>query len=88
MKLLLLLIPMLTIATSMHASPDCLDNSKHLTEKYDNKNYYYVSTSSCGPCNCPCEKQYPISSNRGKCWKCNHYGVRGPDIEVLKQTKK
>lgn len=92
MKSLLLIISMLIIATPLYASPDCLDNSKHLTESYDNKNYYYVATSSCGPCNCPCEKQYPISPDRGKCWKCHHYGIRNygvriPRREMSKQIK-
>lgn len=51
----------------LFGAPGCMDNSYHLTKMFDYKGYHYV------PCNCPCEKQYKILADRGKCSKCQHY---------------
>jgi len=53
---------------SLNAQQGCLDNSYHLKQKYDNKNYHYVA------CTCPCS-QYQNFNNRGECMKCKHYHV-------------
>ena len=50
----------------LHAAPECLDNSYHLT-RTDHKDYHAVC------CNCPCEKKYKILAQRGKCPKCLHF---------------
>jgi len=62
----------------LYSSPDCLDNSHHMEEKYDSGGYYSVAKSKHGPCYCPCEKQYKLSPDRGKCWNCGHYRVPRP----------
>ena len=50
----------------LKASYDCMDNSHHLKEPYDNKSYRKVL------CNCPCKK-YKIYEDRGRCSKCKHF---------------
>ncbi len=54
-------------AVNLTAAPGCIDNSYHLTKLFDYKNYHYVS------CNCPCQKQYKITSKQAQCQKCHHY---------------
>ncbi len=43
-----------------------MDNSRHLEECYDHKEYHLVQ------CNCPCWK-YKSIANRNQCLKCRHY---------------
>lgn len=57
------------LSTSIYAAPGCMDNSYHLTQKFDNKEYHYVQ------CNCPCEKEYKIMPARAQCAKCLHCRV-------------
>jgi len=63
----------------LSAAPGCLDNSWHLTQMFDHKEYHYVD------CNCPCEKRYAISAHRGQCSKCGHY--RDPiETDIIKKA--
>jgi hypothetical protein len=63
-----LYIKLLILSTiKSFAAPGCIDNSYHLTQLFDYKNYHYVA------CNCPCQKQYKIISKRAQCQKCHHY---------------
>lgn len=73
----LIIIATLYIGT-LYTAPGCLDNSYHLTQAFDYKNYHLVQ------CNCPCEKQYKILSKRAQCSKCLHY--RDPYVWDLLRT--
>lgn len=66
MKKLYLNLLMLS-AIRLSAAPGCIDNSYHLTQLFDYKNYHHVA------CNCPCQKQYKIVPKRAQCQKCLHY---------------
>lgn len=57
------------ISISLRGAPGCMDNSQHLAEKFDNKEYHYVQ------CNCPCQKLYELLADRAQCAKCFHYRV-------------
>jgi hypothetical protein len=59
------------------AAPECMDNSYHLTQPIDHRDYHHVA------CNCPCEKQYKILDQRGICTKCGHF--RDPYASRLKK---
>jgi len=54
-------------ASHLHGRIGCMDTSSHLKTPYDYKNYRYVQ------CDCPCEKKYRVSLNRGVCPECGHY---------------
>lgn len=64
----MLLIAFLHNCMLLNAQQDCLDNSYHLKQAYDNKNYHYVG------CTCPCS-EYKNFTNRGQCMQCKHYHV-------------
>jgi len=49
----------------VHSSHTCLNNTRKLTQRYDNKEYHLVD------CDCPCSKY--TSYERGQCSKCGHY---------------
>ena len=68
-KRLLILIALLAFLLNKGAC-DCMDNSRHLQERYDTKAYYLVKD-----CYCPCGKgpAYKILADRGKCLMCGHY---------------
>jgi hypothetical protein len=76
---------MLLATPYLHADINCLDNSHHLLQKYDNKEYYLVKN-----CTCPCEKKYKIYPGRGECSQCHHYRDPRPFIIISNnfQTKK
>ena|SRR5580692_13027629 len=76
MKISYLVIYLLCLPTFASASIGCLDNSWHLTQKYDAKEYHPVG------CTCPCEKAYKISADRGKCSRCEHYRDPQPFIII------
>jgi len=59
MKYITLFITFFSI--TLYAGPYCIDNSKHLTESYDTKEWHYVT------CYCNCET---IKSSR--CLECGH----------------
>ncbi len=73
-------IILINCALHINASPGCLDNSKHLTERFDNKSYQPVS------CNCPCWK-YKTSDNRGECSRCGHAHDLKYDLHAYKSYK-
>ena len=53
----------------------CVDNSYHLKQKYDSKEYHYVE------CNCPCDTHAAFglkSKYRNKCLECGHYHYADP----------
>ena len=49
------------------AAPGCLSASRDVTGIFFDANYHRTA------CNCPCEKRYAISADRGQCSKCGHY---------------
>ena len=63
-----LFIFLLNCASILNAQQDCLDNSYHLQQSYDHKNYHYVA------CTCSCS-EYQNFTNRGQCMQCLHYHV-------------
>lgn len=70
-KVLLLSLGLLTIAP-VKASLGCLDNSWHLTQPFDAKEYHIVTRevgTSKTYCPCPCRK---LSLSRGECMACGH----------------
>lgn len=78
-----LLICALILSTyPLTASVNCLDNSKHLSEDFDDKEWHSVA------CDCPCAQ---IKGN--KCVKCGHlqnastYTVVTPS-KVAQETKR
>lgn len=55
---------------TINAATGCLDNSWHLKQSYDSKDYHLVS------CSCPCEShtaKYRLFQARGQCPACKHY---------------
>jgi hypothetical protein len=56
----------ISLSASLRAELGCMDNSYHLTQRYDAKEYHYVQ------CNCDCskERQFP---QRAQCSQCLHY---------------
>lgn len=62
MKNLMILIFLLT-SCPLIASVNCLDNSKHLQEDYDDKEWHSVA------CDCPCD---PRDVKGNKCIQCGH----------------
>jgi hypothetical protein len=88
---------LLCISGKIYAKIGCMDNSYHLTQPFDSKNYHFVA------CNCPCE--ITVIKNRGKCLKCLHFHQastlhiatpsksplptnNNPDIPTLAQAKR
>lgn len=58
----------------------CMDNSWHLAQPFDSKEYHYVK------CNCPCRK---LGLARGECTECGHahdfapqYIIKRPNAPV------
>ena len=60
-KLLFFALSFLT--TPLIAGPYCMDNSEHLAQSYDSKEWHSAE------CDCDCQKQ-PIKG--GKCIECGH----------------
>src|SRR5689334_9226515 len=67
-------IIMLMLLTSypLAASVNCLDNSQHLAEDFDDKEWHSVA------CNCPCEVVV-----KNQCRKCEHLQNAGTYVVVL-----
>jgi hypothetical protein len=63
-----------TVSQALNARIGCMDNSKHLSEPFDTKEYHYVQ------CNCPCT--YHNSRERNLCIMCQHVHM-DPRIEVI-----
>lgn len=83
----LMTIVIINIYLYINAAHNCLDNSWHMTKRYDSKEYHKVQ------CNCPCWK-YKELPDRNKCSKCFHYhkpegnfGVRKPQFPVAKMAE-
>lgn len=49
----------------INATVGCMAHSHHLVQKYDHKEYHFVS------CNCPCLSQDRIA-RKNKCRRCGH----------------
>lgn len=62
----------LLIASPLMASINCLDNSKHLSEDFDNKEWHSVA------CDCPCTV---VKGN--KCIECAHLQNASTYVVVL-----
>lgn len=63
-KTLILLI-LFTTSFRLNTSIGCMDNSYHMQQKGDTKEFHYVY------CSCPCKN---VISKRGKCIRCGHFG--------------
>lgn len=89
-----LLIFLLCIVHYCFGEPGCMDNSWHLKQPYDYKEFHYVTASDGGYCKCPCSKyiaQYGKQFPRGRCPVCGHYRVPQPTIIIknaLQEYKK
>lgn len=62
--------------TVLKPKPGCLDNSYHLKEKYDPKEYHQVD------CNCPCDywaMRGLRTDRKDKCLECGHAHNPGPN---------
>jgi hypothetical protein len=71
--------------------PGCMDNSWHLKQPYDYKEFHYVSASDGGYCHCPCSQyiaQYGKSISRGRCPVCKHYHVPQPIVIINNALEK
>lgn len=59
--------------TQLYSARGCLDNSRHLTQLNDNKEYHFVS------CSCPCSKRI---AHQDRCIDCRHAHNPEP-VEIL-----
>ncbi len=77
------------LSLSLPAAPDCLDNSWHLQQRHDFKEYHLVSE---GPqaCNHDCynDPASLMTNDRGYCTVCRHYHVPRPFIIVSQKDLK
>lgn len=77
------------LSHTIPAAPDCLDNSWHLQQKHDFKEYHLVSE---GPqaCNHDCynDPASLMTNDRGYCTVCRHYHVPRPFIIVSQKDLK
>ena len=80
-----LLLTLSLLSTPLFAGPYCMDNSEHLAQSYDNKEWHSVE------CDCNCQKE-PIKG--GKCIECQHLQearpftiVRTSTIKTVQQNK-
>lgn len=71
MKKLMILI-LLFANYPLSASVNCLDNSKHLAEDFDDKEWHSVA------CDCPC-----TTIKGGKCTECGHLQNASTYVVVL-----
>jgi hypothetical protein len=67
----------------LSAAPDCLDNSWHLQQKHDFKEYHLVSQGA-QACNHDCynDPNSIMTQDRGYCTVCQHYHIPRPFIIV------
>ncbi|PKN03563.1 hypothetical protein CVU75_01565 [Candidatus Dependentiae bacterium HGW-Dependentiae-1] len=70
------------------AAPDCLDNSWHLQQKHDFKEYHLVSQGA-HACNHDCyhDPASLMTNDRGYCTVCRHYHVPRPFIIVSQKEQ-
>lgn len=61
------------IGTQTFSCPHCLDNSWHLEQAFDTKEYHPVE------CNCPCRK---LNIAQGECTDCGHKHFFAPQIII------
>lgn len=64
---------MMLVSLELYAIVGCMDNSYHLTQPFDNKDYHYVA------CNCPCIQRAP---DRNKCLQCGHFHEAKPVVII------
>jgi len=77
-----ILIKSLTIAlflttAQLSSAPGCMDNSRHLTELNDSKEYHFVE------CNCPCKTRI---AKQDRCIECRH-AHKPVTIEILSNAQ-
>lgn len=58
---------------SLKASVGCMAHTRRLAQKYDNKDYHFVS------CSCPCKERI---AKRNKCKQCGHSHDPQPTIII------
>lgn len=73
MRLFFFMAFLFAACASLDAKVGCMDNSYHLSEPFDNKDYHYVE------CNCPCKTQL---DERNMCVECRHYHEPKPWVVV------
>lgn len=65
----------------LNAAAGCMDNSRHLKEPYDAKEYHFVS------CACPCKRhmaEHRLFQARARCPVCRHFHDPLPIIIITK----
>ena len=72
MKKLIMLI-LIACSYPITASVNCLDNSKHLSEDFDDKEWHSVA------CNCPCT----LIKKNNHCFDCDHLQNASTYVVVL-----
>lgn len=71
---LLLSISLLVIFAELPGHIDCIEQSHHLTQKFDNKEYHLVKD-----CECDCGKgENKILPGTGQCVQCKHFRTPRP----------
>jgi hypothetical protein len=61
----------------LYSAPGCMDNSRHLTQLNDNKEYHFVR------CSCPCNKRI---AHQNRCIDCRHAHNPEP-VEILSNAQ-
>ena len=80
-----LFVLLICIVHYCFGDPGCMDNSWHLKQPYDYKEFHYVTSSDGGYCKCQCSKhiaQYGKQFPRGRCPVCKHYRVPQPVVII------
>jgi len=86
-------IALMLAAKMLHAEVGCMENSWHLKQRYDNKEYHYVCGEDNGPCHCPCSKYMAQAGKHTKkthwqCPVCKHIHVPRSLIVIRKPEEK
>ncbi len=89
LRICVCMVPASISFMDMSAAPDCLDNSWHLEQKHDFKEYHLVSMGK-QACTHDCynDRASIMTSNRGYCTVCRHYHVPRPYIIVSQKDQK
>jgi hypothetical protein len=69
----IILIALALLFSPVHASVNCLANSQHLQESYDDKEWHSVA------CNCPCT----LIKKNNHCFDCDHLQNASTYVVVL-----
>lgn len=69
----IILITLVLLSSPTHASVNCLDNSQHLQEDYDDKEWHSVA------CDCPCT----MIKKNNHCFDCDHLQNASTYVVVL-----